>query len=222
MVVWINSLGGDCFAASRIYNLLKEYSGKVTVKVDGIAASAASVIAMAGDTVYVSPVSILMIHNPLTSAFGNVQDMQKAIEMLDSVKDSIINAYRLKTGLTNSKISHLMDNETWMDAYKAVELGFADKVLYADGEEKNEDEEEALKASAMLFSRREISNNFINKLSEHFSSQIPIPKNTATPDIAVPSPALESEPEPQTQENDTNERSVDMLMERLNLIKKHI
>ena len=88
--------------------------------------------------------------------------------------------------------------------------------------EKNEDEEEALKASAMLFSRREISNNFINKLSEHFSSQIPIPKNTATPDIAVPSPALESEPEPKTQENDTNERSVDMLMERLNLIKKHI
>ena len=229
VVVWINSLGGDCFAAHQIHNMLKEYKGKVTVKVDGIAASAASVIAMAGDDVFVSPVSMMMIHNPLTSAFGNAKDMQKVIEMLDSVKDSIVNAYELKTGMSRSKISHLMDNETWMDAYKAVDLGFADKVLYADGEEKDEDEEKALKASAMLFSRREISNNFINKVSEHFKNQVPLPRATAEPVPDNPSPTPKEEPEPKqepeqtpTQEPTANGRSVDMLLERLELIKKHI
>ena len=210
VVVWINSPGGDCFAASQIYNMLKEYSGKVTVKIDGIAASAASVIAMAGDSVYVSPVSMVMIHNPLTAAFGNAEDMQKAIEMLDSVKDSIINAYELKTGLSRSKISHLMDNETWMDAYKAVELGFADEVLYAKGEETDEEDEDEdgqeptrkPPENSMLFSRREVNTNIVNKVSEHFKNQAPA-----------------SEPKEQPT---TNERSGDMLMERLNLIKKHI
>ncbi len=180
------------------------------MKIDGIAASAASVIAMAGDSVYVSPVSMIMIHNPLTAAFGNADDMQKAIEMLDSVKDSIVNAYELKTGLSRSKISHLMDNETWMDAYKAVELGFADEVLYAKGEEKDEEDEDEdgqeptrkPPENSMLFSRREVNTNIVNKVSEHFKNQAPA-----------------SEPKEQPT---TNERSVDMLMERLNLIKKHI
>ena len=79
---------------------------------------------MAGDNVLMSPVSMMMIHNPLTMAVGNADDMQKAAEMLNEVKDSIINAYELKTGLSRSKLSHLMDNETWMNAVKAVELGF--------------------------------------------------------------------------------------------------
>ena len=129
ITVWINSPGGDCVAAAQIYNMLMDYKGDVTVKIDGIAASAASVIAMAGTKVLVSPVSMLMIHNPMTAAFGNSEEMQKAIEMLSSVKDSIINAYEIKTGLSRAKLSHLMDAETWMDANKAVELGFADGIM---------------------------------------------------------------------------------------------
>lgn len=112
ITVWINSPGGDCVAAARIYNMLHEYEGNVTVKIDGIAASAASVIAMAGDKVLMSPVSMMMIHNPMTIAFGDSGEMQKAIDMLKSVKDSIINAYEIKTGLSRTKLAHLMDAET--------------------------------------------------------------------------------------------------------------
>lgn len=112
ITVWINSPGGDCVAAAQIYNMLMYYKGSVTVKIDGIAASAASVIAMAGTKVLVSPVSMLMIHNPMTVVFGNSAEMQKAIDMLASVKDSILNAYEIKTGLSRTKLSHLMDAET--------------------------------------------------------------------------------------------------------------
>lgn len=108
ITVWINSPGGDCIAAAQIYNMLMDYKGNVTVKIDGIAASAASVIAMAGTKVLISPVSMLMIHNPMTVACGNSAEMQKAIAMLDEVKESIINAYEIKTGLSRAKLSHLM------------------------------------------------------------------------------------------------------------------
>lgn len=133
ITVWINSPGGDCFAAAQIYNMLRDYDGKVTIKIDGIAASAASVIAMAGDQVLVSPVSMIMIHNPATIAIGDHNDMQKAIDVLSAVKDSIINAYALKTGLSRNKLARLMEDETWMDANKAVELNFADAVIERDG-----------------------------------------------------------------------------------------
>ena len=109
--------------------MLMDYKGNVTVKIDGIAASAASVIAMAGNKVLMSPVSMLMIHNPMTIAMGDSAEMQKAIEMLSEVKESIMNAYEIKTGMSRAKISHLMDAETWMNANKAVELGFADGIL---------------------------------------------------------------------------------------------
>ncbi len=144
ITVWINSPGGDCVAAAQIYNMLKDYPGKVTVKIDGIAASAASVIAMAGDKTYVSPVSMLMIHNPSTIAMGDHAEMQKAIEMLDEVKESIINAYVLKTGLSRARLSHLMDAETWMNANTAIELGFADGLITRDAfpPEKEEEPEE--------------------------------------------------------------------------------
>ena len=120
ITVWINSPGGDCVAAAQIYNMLMDYKGNVTVKIDGIAASAASVIAMAGNKVMMSPVSMLMIHNPMTVAMGDTAEMQKAIEMLSEVKESIMNAYEIKTGMSRAKISHLMDAETWMNANKAV------------------------------------------------------------------------------------------------------
>lgn len=129
ITVWINSPGGDCIAASEIYTMLLKRDGHVTVKIDGIAASAASVIAMAGGTVLMAPTAMMMVHNPMTVAFGESKDMQKAIEMLNEVKESIINAYTLKTGMSRAKAAKLMDAETWMNAAKAIELGFADGMI---------------------------------------------------------------------------------------------
>ena len=160
ITVWINSPGGDCVAAAQIYNMLMDYKGDVTVKIDGIAASAASVIAMAGTQVLISPVGMMMIHNPATIAWGDTAEMQKAIEMLASVKDSIINAYEIKTGLSRAKLSHLMDAETWMDAHKAVELGFADGILgRADLPEDMEPPE-----VTMLYSKAAVVNSLMDKI----------------------------------------------------------
>ena len=139
VTVWINSPGGNVFAAAEIYTMLKDYKGSITVKIDAIAASAASVVAMAGDTVQMSPVAMLMIHDPSTVAMGNTKDMEKAIEVLNEVKESIINAYAAKSGLSHARIANLMSNETWMNAKKAVELGFADGILF---EAKQEDPDE--------------------------------------------------------------------------------
>jgi ATP-dependent Clp protease protease subunit len=156
VIVWLNSPGGDVFAASQIYNMLKEYKGKVTVKIDGIAASAASVIAMAGNEILMSPVAMMMIHNPSTVIFGEVADLQSGIDMLSEVKEGIINAYEQKTGLPRSKISKMMDAETWFSSKKAVELGFADKVLY------EEDKEEA--TDGFIFDKLTVTNTLMRKL----------------------------------------------------------
>lgn len=161
ITVWINSPGGDCIAAAQIYNMLMDYKGNVTVKIDGIAASAASVIAMAGTKVLVSPVSMLMIHNPMTVAFGNSAEMQKAIDMLGSVKDSILNAYEIKTGLSRTKLSHLMDAETWMDANKAIELGFADELMQRSAAT----DEISVPQVSMMFSRTAVVNSLMDKLA---------------------------------------------------------
>lgn len=136
VTVWINSPGGNVFAAAEIYTMLKDYKGSITVKIDAIAASAASVVAMAGDVVQMSPVAMLMIHDPSTVAMGNTKDMEKAIEVLNEVKESIINAYASKSGLSHARIANLMSNETWMNAKKAVELGFADEILFATKEDE--------------------------------------------------------------------------------------
>ena len=101
----ISSPGGDCVAASRIYTMLMDYPADVTVKIDGIAASAASVVAMAGTKVCMSPSSLMMIHNPLTIAMGDSEEMRKAMHLLDEVKESIINAYEIKTGLPRMRAS---------------------------------------------------------------------------------------------------------------------
>lgn len=160
ITVWINSPGGDVFAAAQIYNMLMEYPHNVAVKIDGLAASAASVIAMAGTTVEMSPVSMMMIHNPITVAIGDAKEMQKAITMLDEVKESIMNAYEIKTGLSRAKISHLMDAESWFNAKKAVELGFADSILFS----QKEDGEDALLVQSVLFSRKACTNSILSKL----------------------------------------------------------
>lgn len=187
ITVWINSPGGDCVAAAQIYNMLMDYKGNVTVKIDGIAASAASVIAMAGNTVLMSPVSTMMIHNPATIAMGDHNEMQKAIEMLNEVKESIINAYEIKTGLSRAKLSHLMDSETWMNANKAVELGFADGIISRDAfpekeDDEDEDEEEKEKnnpcENSVLFSRKAVNTALINKIEKHYSKNVS--RNTGT------------------------------------------
>jgi ATP-dependent Clp protease, protease subunit len=132
ITVWIDSYGGSVFAAAGIYNALKEHDGKVTVKIDSKAMSAASVIAMAGDEVLMSPMAVMMIHNPLTTAYGNMHDLRKVADILDTIKESIVNAYALKTGRSRSKISQMMDDETWMSANVAVKEGFADGILYQE------------------------------------------------------------------------------------------
>ena len=158
VTIWVNSPGGDCIAASQIYSMLMDYKGDVTVKIDGIAASAASVIAMAGTKVLMAPTALMMIHNPATAAFGDHVDMQKAIEMLDEVKESIINAYELRTGLSHTQLSHMMDDTTWMNAKKAIELGFADDVL--------KDEKPTAEAESYAFSSKAVEMALINRISE--------------------------------------------------------
>lgn len=190
ITVWINSPGGDCVAAAQIYNMLREYEGKVTVKIDGIAASAASVIAMAGDTVLMSPVSMMMIHNPMTIAFGDSSEMQKAIDMLAGVKDSIINAYEIKTGLSRVKLAHLMDAETWMDANKAIELGFADEIIQRNGAVDME-----VPQVSMLYSKTAVVNSLKDKIVEKCRIE---QKEVTT---------------------ETNKVKADSLMSRLNLMK---
>jgi len=157
ITVWINSPGGDVFAAAQIYNALKEYPGKVTIKIDGLAASAASVIAMAGAETLMSPVSYMVIHNPATIAIGDSDEMLRAKEMLDEIKEGIINAYEAKTGLNRNKISKLMSDESCFNAKKAVELGFADGVLYTEGAVENETE-------PVIFSRTMVTNSLLSKL----------------------------------------------------------
>ena len=180
-------------AAAQIYNMLMDYPHNVTVKIDGIAASAASVIAMAGTKVLVSPVSMMMIHNPMTVAMGDTAEMQKAIEMLGSVKDSIINAYEIKTGLSRTKLSHLMDAETWMDANKAVELGFADDVL---GTGRRSRRTWNRLRFSMLYSKAAVVNSLMDKIAAKCKTN---PKKT--------------------EDSKPKGRSVDSLYERLNLLK---
>ena len=188
IVIWINSPGGDCIAASQIYSMLMDYKGNVTVKIDGVAASAASVIAMAGTQVLMAPTALMMIHNPMTVAFGDHMDMQKAIEMLGEVKESIINAYEIKTNLSRAKLSHLMDSETWMNALKAKELGFCDEVLY---EEEDAAEQTSGKPD-FIFSAKTAAMTLMNKVLGS------IPKPPAEPEHP-PDPVPEPEPAPGVQ-----------------------
>ena len=210
-------------AAAQIYNMLADYKGNVTVKIDGIAASAASVIAMAGDNVLMSPVSMMMIHNPATVAFGDHTEMAKAIEMLEGVKDSIINAYSLKTGMSRAKLSKLMDAETWMDATKAVELGFADDIITknelpkkkedepdedgeSDEDESTEEDDKKKSSNSVLFSRKAVNNALLNKLEEHYRKS----ESSVVAQAKIPATKV------------TDGVSANEIRNRLDLIKKYI
>ena len=252
ITVYINSPGGDCFAAAEIYNALLEYKGHVTVKIDGIAASAASVIAMAVDTVLMSPVSMLMAHNPSTIAFGDHTEMEKVIAMLGEVKESIINAYERKTGLPRKELSKLMEAETWMNANKAVELGFADDIM-----ERTKPNEGNSMDMEMMFSQRTYDRILFNKIGECLSEKKSLteelinkkvtedwpdqdeksdqePGKKGSEDI----PDMEEKPDPkeETKEEDNSDerqdetfkdqvsdgRSVEVLQNRLDVIKLFI
>ena len=176
LTVWLNSPGGDVFAASQIYSMLKNHKGKVTVKIDGIAASAASVVAMAGDETLIAPTALMMIHDPSTCAMGNKADMEKAIELLEEVKESIINAYETKSHLSRNKIAKLMSDETWLNAKKAHEMGFVDGILFAEKknpfppeeeeeEESDEDEKKEDSLTAMTYSKSKNLSAFLSKVS---------------------------------------------------------
>lgn len=129
ITVRINSPGGDVFDGFAIYNLLAQHPAKINVKVDGWAASAASVIMMAGDTREVAANALVMIHNPWTMAIGDASNMRKTADLLDQIKDSIITTYKAGTTLEDEEIVALMDAETWFDAQGAIDAGLATAVV---------------------------------------------------------------------------------------------
>jgi ATP-dependent Clp protease protease subunit len=216
IVVKIHSPGGDTFAAAQIYNMLKEYPGKISVHVDGLAASAASVIAMAGDEVCVSPLSVIMIHNPAMLIAGEVADLQVGINLLSEVKESIINAYQTKTGLSRAKIAHMMDAETWMSAHKAIELKFADKILY---ESETVDE----KSGGFIFDQMTVTNALRNKLPgiqarmKYLKANADVDKSTDTDKRMEPEPAVTADEKVPTVLE--NQIPIAQLQRRLELIK---
>lgn len=126
--VRINSQGGDVFEAFAIYNQLVSHSAKVSVTVDGLAASSASVIAMAGNDITMAKSSWMMIHDPWTVAMGNAEDIRKAAGLLDDMKQTIVNIYADRTGLDPAELSGMMSDETWLDGTMAKAKGFATAV----------------------------------------------------------------------------------------------
>ena len=203
--VIINSPGGDCVAASVIYTALMDYPHDVTVFITGLAASAASVVAMAGTKVIMSPTAMMMIHNPWTLAIGDKEEMKKAVHLLDEVKESIVNAYEIKTGLPRTKIASLMDAETWFSAYKAVELGFADDILQRQDAAESEDLESP--EVSMLYSRAAVTNSLMDKIAAKC--------HIKAPDVSCTGAT-------ETEDVTDNGRSAEEIRERLNFIKRFI
>nr|DAP69481.1 MAG TPA: Putative ATP dependent Clp protease [Caudoviricetes sp.] len=132
----IASNGGDVFAASEIYTMLKASGKRIVVNVQGLAASAASVISMAGDTVRISPTAHIMIHKASTGIVGNSDDLEHQSTVLNSIDESIALAYEMKTGLKQPELLDLMAKETWLNAKTAVDKGFADEIMFFDNDEE--------------------------------------------------------------------------------------
>jgi len=197
ITVWVDSWGGDVFAGIGIYNALKEHKGKVTVKIDGKAVSAGSVIAMAGDEVLMSPGSMMMIHNVWTRVVGEAKDLRHQADVLDEIKEGLINIYQAKTGLSRSKISRMMDEETWMSARKAIADGFADGMLYTE----TQTDDEPIK-NAFSLSRLAIQNSADTAMRRFFEQWQKFNKQN------------EVTPEPQ------NQRLFNLRRKRLELIEK--
>lgn len=175
ITVYINSPGGDVFAATQIYTALKEHSGNIHVKINGTAASAASVVAMAGDLVEMSPPAMMMIHNPSLMLYGEAKELAQGIEFLNEVKESIINAYQLKSGLSRNRLSKMMDEESWMNARAAVEYGFCDRMMYS-GDQTNP-------GNSMIFNKNALLTNTIAAMRRCLQP-IPKPENNSNGESA--------------------------------------
>ena len=132
ITVKINSYGGDVWSGATIYTELKDYKGNVTVKIEGLAASAASVVAMSGDKILMSPSATMMIHNAASSVTGDYNDMEKAKDFLIKVNETIANAYTLKTGMDKAQLLDLMNKETWLSVDDALSYGFVDEMMFAE------------------------------------------------------------------------------------------
>lgn len=133
VTVRINSYGGDVWSGSEIYTTLREHEPGVTTVATGLAASAASIILMAGNTVRASPTSEIMIHNPSSHASGDHRAMEQAAKSLRNTREAIVNAYELKTGMSRNKLRGMLNVETWMTAQSAQEMGFVDEILFDEG-----------------------------------------------------------------------------------------
>lgn len=144
--IYINSYGGEVFEGFAIYNVLKRYGGYKTVIVDGIAASIASVIAMAGDKICMNTASMMMVHNASGVCFGNAEDMKKVVNALEQMNEVIRDVYKAKTNLSDEDLTNLMDNETFMTAKECVDYGFADEII----EDKQVNMEETMNALAQM------------------------------------------------------------------------
>lgn len=153
--VIINSPGGDVQAGQEIYSILKDIKNPVTINVQSMAASAASMIAMAGDTVKMSPVALLMIHNASTCTSGDYRDMQHTADVLQTVNTAIMQAYIAKTGKTEDELREMMDKETWLTANQCLEAGFADEII--------KDEKQAIITNAMI-GRLSVTDEMIAKV----------------------------------------------------------
>lgn len=153
--VIINSPGGDVQAGQEIYSILKDIKNPVTINVQSIAASAASMVAMAGDTVKMSPVALLMIHNASTCTSGDYRDMQHTADVLQTVNTAIMQAYIAKTGKTEDELREMMDKETWLTANQCIEHGFADEII--------KDEKQSIITNAMI-GRLSVTDEMIAKV----------------------------------------------------------
>jgi len=199
ITVWIDSYGGSVFAAAGIYNALMEHKktgAKVIAKVDGKAMSAATIPFMAGDERLMSPMSIFMIHNPLTEVYGYASDLRKAADVLDEVKETLVNAYQLATGRSRTKISSMMDEETYMSARTAIKEGFATGMLYTDQSKPDDAEPENI----INFSLRRvlaIQNAANDSFKKFFEQHL---KNGAAQAVA---------PKPQPDANKANDKEGD-------------
>lgn len=192
LTVWLNSPGGDPFAASAIYTDLIEYKdggkNKVIVKIKGLAASAASVIAMAADELLMSPTAYLMVHNPWTVAMGESKDLVKVAGVLDEIRDGMVNAYMAKTGYSREEVMAFLDAETYMNATTAVEKKFADGILYANQAEKDAGATppKAMYSRALVFARA------MQAIQEHPKEETP-PHQPALPAASPQGEALAQE-----------------------------
>ena len=153
VTIRMNSYGGDVIAASRMRAIIQDYPGRITVRIDGIAASAATVVATAGDVVKIQDTAYYMIHDPMVMFFLaslNVEDLARLLSEVKTVKDGIVNAYEKKTGLSRSRLSSMMTNETWMSAQEAVDLGFADQMISESSQARKKTNADLMQNAAMV------------------------------------------------------------------------